>query len=78
MELSEVGAEFDSCWRSARAILIGILQNRQEMKFSRKDRLAAGSYCAEVEGWGRVLGDVGVNYMILFFKTESCSALLAS
>eukprot|EP01044_Picomonas_judraskeda_P009413 COSAG03_NODE_1145_length_4725_cov_2.878513_3_plen_291_part_00 len=43
-----MGAEFGSCCRSARAILIGILQNRQEMQFSRKDRLAQGSYDAEV------------------------------
>ena len=33
------GAEFGSCCRSAGTILIGILQNRQEMQFSRKDRL---------------------------------------
>eukprot|EP01043_Picozoa_sp_COSAG02_P100108 COSAG02_NODE_36200_length_457_cov_83.583799_1_plen_77_part_01 len=48
MDLPEVGAEFGSCYRSARAILIGILQNRQEMQFSAKDRLAQGSYGAEV------------------------------
>ena len=48
MDLSEVGAEFGSCCHSARAILIGILQNRQEMRFSAKDRLALGSYGAEV------------------------------
>eukprot|EP01043_Picozoa_sp_COSAG02_P112818 COSAG02_NODE_49034_length_329_cov_1.752174_1_plen_37_part_01 len=34
-----MGAELGSCCRSARAILIGILQIRQEMQFSRKDRL---------------------------------------
>eukprot|EP01043_Picozoa_sp_COSAG02_P028101 COSAG02_NODE_1689_length_11307_cov_50.624911_2_plen_163_part_00 len=52
MDLSKVGAEFGSCCRSARAILIGILQNRQEMQFSRKDRPAQGSYSAEVGRWG--------------------------
>ena len=41
MDLSEVGAEFGSCCHLARAILIGILQNRQEVQFSRKDRLAS-------------------------------------
>eukprot|EP01043_Picozoa_sp_COSAG02_P053144 COSAG02_NODE_5828_length_4008_cov_3.994372_1_plen_154_part_10 len=44
----EVGAEFGSCCRSARAILIGILQNRQEMQFSAKDRLQQFSCGAEV------------------------------
>ena len=39
MDLSEVGAEIGSCWWSARVILIRILQNRQEVQFSRKDRL---------------------------------------
>ena len=45
---SELGAEFGSCCRSARAILIGILQNRQEMQFSAKDRMREGSYGKEV------------------------------
>ena len=45
---SKVGAEFGSCYRSTRAILIGILQNRQEMQFSRMDRPAHGSYGVEV------------------------------
>ena len=53
MDLPEVGAEFGSCCHSARVILIGILQNRQEMQFSRKDRLAQGSYDAEVGRWGQ-------------------------
>ena len=44
----ELGVEFGSCCRSARAILIGILQNRQEMQFSAKDRAREGGYCAEV------------------------------
>ena len=48
MDLPEVGGEFSSCWWSARAILIGILQNRQEMQFSAKDRLTMGSYGEEV------------------------------
>eukprot|EP01044_Picomonas_judraskeda_P019388 COSAG03_NODE_4079_length_1696_cov_1.083281_3_plen_153_part_01 len=48
MDLSDVGAEFGSCCRSVGAILIGILQNRQEMQFSRKDRLPSGSCSAEV------------------------------
>ncbi len=38
MDLSEVGAEFGSCCHSAWAILIEILQNRQEMLLSAKDR----------------------------------------
>jgi len=33
-----MGAELGSCCHSAWAILIGILQNRQEMQFSAKDR----------------------------------------
>ncbi len=33
MDLSEAGAELGSCCHSAWAILIGILQNRQEMKY---------------------------------------------
>eukprot|EP01046_Picozoa_sp_COSAG06_P043283 COSAG06_NODE_5650_length_3341_cov_39.940988_2_plen_41_part_00 len=40
MDLSEAGAELGSCCHSAWAILIGILQNRQEMKFCAKDRLS--------------------------------------
>ena len=48
MNLSEVGGEFGSCWWSARVILITILQNRQEVQFSRKDRVREGSYGAEV------------------------------
>ena len=48
MDFSEVGAEFGSCCRSVGAISIGILQNRQEMQFSRMDRPAQGSYGAEV------------------------------
>ena len=48
MDLPDVCAEFGSCCRSARVILIRILQNRQEMQFSAKDRLALDSYCAEV------------------------------
>jgi hypothetical protein len=52
MGLPEMGAEFGSCCHSARAILIGILQNRQEMQFSAKDPLALGSYGAEVGRWG--------------------------
>eukprot|EP01043_Picozoa_sp_COSAG02_P012469 COSAG02_NODE_481_length_21461_cov_43.885597_8_plen_76_part_00 len=52
MDLLEVGAEFGSCWRSVQATLIRILQNRQEMQFSAKDRMREGSYGAEVAGWG--------------------------
>ena len=52
MDLSETGAELGSCCHSAWAILIGILQNRQEMQFSAKDRMREGSYCAEVGRWG--------------------------
>eukprot|EP01043_Picozoa_sp_COSAG02_P088580 COSAG02_NODE_25674_length_652_cov_0.915009_1_plen_69_part_01 len=52
MGLPEVGAEFGSWWWSARAILIGILQNRQEMQFSAKDRMREGSYGEEVGRWG--------------------------
>ena len=51
MDLSEVGAEFGSCCRSAGTILIGVLQNRQEVQFATKDRMREGSYGAEVEGW---------------------------
>ena len=48
MDLSEVGAEFGSCrdrWEGKRT---KEMQNRLEMQFSAKDRLALGSYCAEV------------------------------
>ena len=44
----EVGAELGSCCHSAWAILIGILQNRQEMLLSAKDRMREGSYGEEV------------------------------
>ena len=50
--LSEVGAEFGSCCHSARVILIRILQNRQEMQFSAKDRAREGGYGGELERWG--------------------------
>ena len=52
MDLSEVGAEFGSCCHSARVILIRILQNRQEMQFSAKDRAREGGYGGELERWG--------------------------
>ena len=52
MDLPEVGAEFGSCCHSAWAILIGILQNRQEMQFSAKDRMREGGYGEEVERQG--------------------------
>eukprot|EP01044_Picomonas_judraskeda_P023106 COSAG03_NODE_5961_length_1141_cov_1.598848_2_plen_52_part_01 len=48
MDLAGVGAEFGRCCHSARVILIGILQNRQEMQFSAKDRMREGSYDGEV------------------------------
>jgi hypothetical protein len=52
MDLLEVGAEFDRCCHSARAILIEIPKNRQEMQFSAKDRLPQSSYAAEVRREG--------------------------
>ena len=52
MDLSEMGAKLGSCCRSARAILIGILQNRQEMQFCAKDRMREGGYGGELERWG--------------------------
>eukprot|EP01043_Picozoa_sp_COSAG02_P038380 COSAG02_NODE_2954_length_7671_cov_103.987718_3_plen_132_part_00 len=52
MDLPEVGAGFGSCWWLARTILIGFLQNRPEVQSSAKDRLALGSYGAEVGRWG--------------------------
>ena len=48
MDLSEVGVEIGSCgdcWEGKRT---KEMQNRLEMQFSAKDRLALGSYCAEV------------------------------
>ena len=48
MDLTNMGAELSSCCHSARAILIGILQNRSEVQSSAKDRLAQGSYGAKV------------------------------
>ena len=48
MDLSKVGAELGSCCHSAWAILIEILQNRQEMLLSAKDRMREGSYGEEV------------------------------
>ena len=43
-----MGAELSSCCHSARTILIGILQNRQEMQFCAKDRMREGGYGEEV------------------------------
>ena len=47
-----VNAELGSGCHSARAILIGILQNRQEMQFSATDRAPEGGYGGELERWG--------------------------
>ena len=52
MDLSEVGAEFGSCGHRWEGKRTKEMQNRLEMQFSRKDRLAQGSYDGEVEGWG--------------------------
>ena len=51
MDLSEVGAEFGSCCHSARVILIGIMQNRQEMQFFAKDRAREGATVAKSRRW---------------------------
>ena len=48
MDLSEVGAEFGSCGHHWEGKRTKEMQNRLEMQFSAKDRLALGSYCAEV------------------------------
>ena len=52
MDLSEVGVEIGSCgdcWEGKRT---KEMQNRLEVQFSRKDRLAQGSYDGEVERQG--------------------------
>ena len=56
---SELGAELGSCCRSARAILIEILQNRHEMLLSAKDRMREGSYGEEVGRQGHPPNFVG-------------------
>ena len=48
MDLSEVGAEFGSCGHRWEGKRTKEMQNRLEVQFSRKDRLAQGSYDGEV------------------------------
>ena len=48
MDLPEVGAEFGSCGHRWEGKRTKEMQNRLEVQFSRKDRLAQGSYGAEV------------------------------
>ena len=48
MDLSEVGAEFGSCGHRWEGKRTKEMQNRLEVQFSRKDRLAQGSYGGEV------------------------------
>ena len=48
MDLPEAGGEFGSCGRRWEGKRTKETQNRLEVQFSRKDRLAQGSYGAEV------------------------------
>ena len=52
MDLSEVGAEFGSCWHRWEGKRTEETQNRPEVWSLGKDRMREGSYGAEVERQG--------------------------